>query len=376
MYGKERKGMGDVAHEAGNTAEQERDAFSERLLRDVAGTFSIFSIYVGDRLGLYRGLVEGGPASAAELAARTGTQERYVREWLEQQCTANIVEVQDESLEAAQRRYSLPTGRAEALTDCESLNYLAPMAQLMAGVVKPLEALLEAYRHGGGVPFSAYGVDLREGQGALNYPAFMYELSQVWLPSMADVHKRLQGDPPARAADIGCGYGWSSIGMARGYPKIHVDGFDLDGPSIERARENAIQSQVAERVNFRVRDAGDPSLAGQYDLVTAFECIHDLADPVGVLRKMRQLTTEGGTVLVADERVGDQFRAHGNEGDWMAYGFSVLHCLPVGMADRPSAGTGAVMRPDTLRAYALEAGFSEVEILPIESSFFRFYRLK
>jgi 2-polyprenyl-3-methyl-5-hydroxy-6-metoxy-1,4-benzoquinol methylase len=368
--------MSDAAQEMGNTVAQQRDAFIERFLQDVSGTFSIFSIYIGDRLGLYRALAEAGPCSAAELAARTATQERYVREWLEQQTVANILEVQDESLEPAQRRYSLPPGRAEVLIDCDSLNYLAPMAQLMAGVVRPLPALLEAYRHGGGVPFSEYGMDLREGQAALNYPAFMHELPQEWLPSIADVHSRLQGDPPARVADIGCGYGWSSIGMARGYPKIHVDGFDLDGPSIERARENATINQVSDRVFFQVRDAGDPTLAGQYDLVTAFECIHDLPDPVSVLRKMRQLTADRGTVLVVDERVGQKFTARGNEAEWMMYGFSVLHCLPVGMVDSPTAGTGAVMRADTLRAYALEAGFRDVEILPIDNFFFRFYRLK
>ena len=121
--------------------------------------------------------------------------------------------------------------------------------------------------------------------------------------------------------------------------------------------------------------AGDSSLAGQYDLVTAFECVHDMSDPVGALRTMRRLAKQNGAVLIVDERVGDTFTAEGNDVEWMMYGWSILYCLPVGMVDQPSAGTGTVMRTDTLRGYAAEAGFSDIEILPIENFFFRFYRL-
>jgi alanine-alpha-ketoisovalerate/valine-pyruvate aminotransferase len=128
-------------------------------------------------------------------------------------------------------------------------------------------------------------------------------------------------------------------------------------------------------VHFQVRDVGDPALAGKYDLVTAFECVHDLSNPVGALRMMRQLAGENGTVLIVDERVGDTFTATGYDVEWMMYGWSILHCLPVGMVGTPAVGTGTVMRTDTLRKYATEAGFSNVEVLPIENFFFRFYRL-
>jgi SAM-dependent methyltransferase len=298
-----------------------------------------------------------------------------VREWLEQQTVADILEVEDENREADARRFRLPAGHIEPLIQCDSLNYLAPLAQLIAGAVRPLPAVVDAYRTGGGVPYSAYGVDLREGQAAINYPTFAHQLASEWLPTMSDMHARLQADPPARVADIGCGYGWSSISIAHGYPKVHVDGFDLDAPSIERARENARRNRVADRVQFQVRDAGDPTLAGQYDLVTAFECVHDMSDPMAALRAMRQLAGERGAVLVVDERVGHTFTATGNDVEWMMYGWSILHCLPVGMADAPAAGTGTVMRADTLQRYATEAGFRSVEILPIDNYFFRFYRL-
>jgi 2-polyprenyl-3-methyl-5-hydroxy-6-metoxy-1,4-benzoquinol methylase len=154
-----------------------------------------------------------------------------------------------------------------------------------------------------------------------------------------------------------------------------VDGFDLDEPSIERAQENAKRNKLSDRVNFQVRDAGDPSLAGQYDLVTAFEAVHDMSNPVAALRTMRRLAKDDGVVLIVDERVGDVFTAQGNDVEWMMYGWSILHCLPVGRVDHNAAGTGTVMRADTLKKYATEAGFSNVEVLPIEHFFFRFYRL-
>lgn len=192
---------------------------------------------------------------------------------------------------------------------------------------------------------------------------------------MADVHARLQAETPARVADVGCGVGWSSIGIAHAYPRVQVDGYDLDEPSIEMARANARDAGLSDRVAFHVRDAGDRALAGRYDLVAAFECIHDMSNPVGALRMMRQLAGDNGVVFIVDERVGDRFTATGNDVEWMMYGWSVLHCLPVGMADQPSAETGTVMRTDTLRRYASEAGFRSVEVLPIENFFFRCYRL-
>jgi SAM-dependent methyltransferase len=354
----------------------QRDAFIERFLQFASGTFSLFSIYIGDRLGLYRALTEGGPATSAELASRTGTHERYIREWLEQQTVAGILHVEKENHSTDSRRFSLPAGHVEPLIDCSSLNYMVPLAQLLVGATRPLPAVLEAYRNGGGVAFDEYGADLREGQAAINYPAFWHQLPEEWLPAMPDVHARLQKvEPPARVADIGCGHGWSSLGIAKGYPNVRVDGFDLDAPSIERARENAKRNHFEDRVYFQVRDASDPALAGHYDLVTVFEALHDMNNPVGALQTMRRLVKEDGTVLIVDERVGDAFTPTGNDVEWMMYGWSILHCLPVGMTDKNAAGTGTVMRADTLREYAKEAGFSKVEVLPIEHFFFRFYRL-
>jgi len=358
-----------------NEQVEQRDAFVERLLQSAAGAFDIFTLYIGDQLGFYRTLANGDATTSVELAARTGTQERYVREWLEQQTVTGVLKVENPEAEATARRFRLPAPHAEVLAERNSLNYLAPLSQLAVGAAHPIHAVVDVFRNGGGVPFADYGADLREGQGKMNRAMFLQELGHDWLPSIPDVHARLQADQPARVADIGCGVGWSSIGIAQAYPNVQVDGYDLDEPSIEMAQANLREANLNGRVKFHIRDAGDRNLAGRYDLVTAFECVHDMSDPVSALRAMRRLVNGSGTVIIADERVGDTFTPTGNEVEWMMYGWSVLHCLPVGMADHHSAETGTVMRTDTLRQYAQEAGFRKVEILPIDNFFFRFYRL-
>jgi SAM-dependent methyltransferase len=315
------------------------------------------------------------PCTSAELARHANTDERYTREWLEQQTVFSTLIVDDASASPGVRRYCLPDAHAEVLVHQDSLNYLAPLVRLMVGTVQPLTELLEAFRSGAAVPFADYGPDMREGQAALNRANFLQLLGREWLPAIPDVHARLQADPPARVADVGCGAGWASIGLALTYPKVQVDGYDLDPPSITLAQANARGAGVAERAHFAVRDAADAPTSGRYDLVLAFECIHDMSDPVAALRAMRVLAGESGAVVVMDERVGESFAERNDSTEWFMYGFSVLHCLPVSRTDRPSEGTGTVMRPDTLRQYALDAGFRNVSLLPIDHEFYMFYRL-
>ena len=333
------------------------------------------TIHIGDRLGLYDALAKEPGLTSAQLAERTGTDERSVREWLEHQAVGELLDVDDAAAAAAERRYSLPEGHAEVLLDAESLNFLAPMARYGVGMIAAMPEILRAFRDGAGVDLQLYGDDVREAQAAINRPVFANVLCSEWLPAMPDVDARLQADPPARIADIACGAGWSSIAMARGYPNARVDGFDTDGPAVELARENARAAGVDDRVSFEVRDGSDVALAGQYDLVTVFEAIHDMSAPVPVLATMRQLAGEDGTVLVVDERAAERFTVPGDELERLLYGYSVLLCLPAGMADQPSAATGTVMRPHTLAGYAEEAGFTNVEVLPVEHFQFRLYRL-
>jgi 2-polyprenyl-3-methyl-5-hydroxy-6-metoxy-1,4-benzoquinol methylase len=370
-----RFGVGTTIGHSSEESIHERDRLVERLMQATSGVFDIFTVQIGNHFNYYGVLAHDGPLTSTELATHTGTHERYVREWLEQQTVAGILAVENPEAAAIERRFRIPSGHVEVLVERDSLNYLAPLAQITVGAVYPFAGLLAAFRTGGGVHYRDYGVDMREGQAGMNRAAFLSQFGSEWLPAIPDMHARLQAVPPARVADIGCGAGWSSIGIARAYPNARVDGFDLDAPSIDLARANAHDMGVTDTVTFQVRDAGDPALAGHYDLVTACECIHDMSQPVAVLRSMRKLAGEHGTVLVVDERVGERFTPTGTDVERMMYGWSVLHCLPVGMADTPSAETGTVMRPDTLRRYAREAGFRAVEILPIEHYFFTFYRL-
>src|SRR5918992_3969245 len=252
---------------------------------------------------------------------------------------------------------------------------MAAFTRMMVGIVRPLPQVLDAFRSGDGVAYADYDADFCDGQGDMNRVQFINFLASEWLPALPDVHARLQADPPARVADVACGTGWSSIAIARAYPSVHVDGLDLDEHSIELARRNARDEDLEDRVRFELRDAADPALAGRYQLVTMFEALHDLSRPVEALRAMRALLADDGAVLIADERVEDTFTAPAGEVERAMYGYSVLHCLPTGMADQPSAATGTVMRRSTLNDYARAAGFSDVETLPIENDFWRFYRL-
>ena len=363
-----------TSQDAADRATERRDALVGRIFQSVLGAMDLFNLYIGDRLGLYRALRDGGAATSSELAARAGIHERYAREWLEQQAVGGLLDVDDAAKDASERRYTLPSGHDEVLLDGDSLNYLAYVGRWVPSIGQAMPALLEAFRTGGGVSWADFGPDAREGQAEQNRPVFLNLLGNEWLPQVADVHARLGAHPPARVADIGCGVGWSSIAVAKAYPHARVDGFDLDEPSIAQAQVNAAEHGVADRVSFQVRDVSDPSLAGQYDLVMGFEMLHDLAQPVAALRVMRDLLAPDGAVFIMDENVADRFEAPGSEVERLYYGFSTLCCLPAGMADTPSAGTGTVMRPDTFRRYALKAGFRDVEALPIEHEQFRFYR--
>ncbi len=348
------------------------DALAERIFGSLLGTMEIFTIYLGERLGLYAALAEG-PATSAELAARAGIAERYAREWLEQQAVYGLLEVDDVAAPAGERRYSLPREHAEVLLDRDALTYLTPMARMSVAVAQRMPALMTAYRDGGGVNWRDFGPDMSEGQELGNRPSFM-AMMESWIPQgLPDVHERLSSG--GRVADVGCGGGWSSIAIAQAYEGVAVDGYDLDEPAVERARQNAAAHGLSDRVRFHAVDPAEMDHGEGYDFVCAFECIHDMPQPVPVLRAMRSMASLGGGVMVMDENVGHEFTAPGDELERLMYGFSTLVCLPDGMSHPDSVGTGTVMRPAVFEGYAKEAGFDRVEILPIEADLWRFYRL-
>ncbi len=342
---------------------------SERLFAAALGAFDLAGVYLGDRLGYYRSLAADGPASPAELAERTGTDERYAREWAEQQAVGGMLQV------AADGRFSLPDAYVGVLVDPVSLDFMAPLSRMVAGAIGRLPELADAYRSGEGVGWERYGPDMREGQAAFNRPAVTHLLGSEWLPAIHDLHERLASSPPARVADIACGEGWSSLALARAYPSAQVVGIDLDAPSIETAQERARDAGLADRVEFRHADAA--SLAdGAFDAALIIEAVHDMANPVPVLEAVRRSLRPDGSLIVVDERVAEEFTAPGDDVERFMYGWSITTCLPDGRSRQPSVATGTVMRPETLRRYAADAGYTSFEILPIENDFFRFYRLR
>ena len=354
--------------------ETPREPMIDRLRRAASGTFELSAMLIGLRLGLYQALHVGGPATSAELASRTGTAERPIREWLEHGAVNGHLELESDSDDPAERRFSLPPAHAEALLDIDSLNYVGPMPIQVVAAVNSLPRVIESFRTGEGFAYGASGDDMRVSEGNANRPAYLGPLGREWLPSIADVHARLLAEPPARIADIGCGLGWSSIGMALAYPKVSVDAVDLDAPSIEMARRRAAEADVSDRVRFVVANAASTGLTGGYDLITLFEAFHDMAHPVAILQELARLLGTDGSIVIADTKTSERFEAPGDAIEGYHYGWSFMQCLHSGLQGG-GAGTGTVMRPDTLRHFAEAAGLGRVDILPIEHDSWRFYRL-
>jgi SAM-dependent methyltransferase len=353
-----------------------REALAGRLVDGLTQAMEMFGVYLGVELGLYRALDELGSATEAELAGRAGIAPRYAREWLEQQAVAGYLACDDPAEPAERRRFRLPEGHAEVLVDADSPFHAAPLAQALAGTAGVLPRLLEVYRDGGGVAYADFGRGIRDGIAAANRPMFLHELASVWLPAVPDLDRRLRSAPPPRVLDLGCGRGASSVALARAYPRATVLGVDLDQASVDDARAAAAEAGLADRVSFVVGDAARLAPEAPFDLVTIFEALHDMGDPVRALRAARERLADGGSVLVADERVADTFTAPGDATERLMYGWSILHCLPATLAEDPVEATGTVLRAPTLARWAAAAGFTDFEVLAIDNPFWRFYRLR
>jgi SAM-dependent methyltransferase len=351
------------------------EAYADKIFAALLGTMETFSLYLGERLGWLTALAAEA-LTPAELAARTGTVERYAVEWLEMQAVYGNVVVTDGAVEdRADRRYALPPEAAEVLTDEHSLSYLGALPRMFAAVGLHLDDLLTVYRSGGGVSWAQLGADARESQAAVNRPWFETRLGPA-LAGVPDVHEVLSA-PGCRIADVGCGEGWSSLALARAYPDATVTGIDVDEPSIAAARAHAAEAGLTDRVSVPDPDAGALDQGDAFDAAFVFEALHDMPQPVEVLSAMRRAVRPDGVVVIMDEAVADEFTAPGDVVEQAMYGYSTLICLPDGLSSSPSVGTGTVMRRSQLTAYATEAGFHHVDVLPIEGfAFFRFYRLR
>lgn len=355
-----------------NTHDTQTPDLTERMMTATIGALELFAVHLGRELGLYEVLDRQGPATAAELADRAGIDERYAREWLEQQAVAGFLAVvRGDSTE--RRTFALPDAHRGVLVDPVDGEHLAPFAGMVAGIAQVLDDLVAAFRTGAGVPYVRYGVHFRHGQGAINRPAFTTDLVKAWLPAVEGIDRRLDG---GTVLDVGTGHGWSSIAVQAAWPTARVVGLDTDRASVDEARANAAQAGVDARFEL-VTDGASPELAayGPADVVLVLEALHDMAQPVAVLRAARQALAPDGVVVVADECVAHEFTAPGDELERLMYGWSVAHCLPASREEAPSAAIGTVIRPGTVAELAAEAGFATCEVVDVDAGFFRLYRL-
>ncbi|HSU35846.1 MAG TPA: class I SAM-dependent methyltransferase [Propionibacteriaceae bacterium] len=355
------------------TTPQAIEDLAGRLFTEGVGAFHLGTVYIGLKHGLFAALAQDGPLTAAELANRTRLDGWYVREWLQAETTAGLLLADDEDLSRA--RFTAAPGVHDTLVNQTSPAYVGGLALTLPAAFSVMPELVAAFRTGGGVPYASYGEDAVEAQAALNRPAFVNQLVPEWLPQIPDVRALLaDSHRVTRIADVGCGVGWAAIELAKAYPHLSVDGYDSDEESIARARRNAADAGVSDRVTFDVVDASGGYATGRYDLVTFFECVHDMAHPVTALAQAKAAIADGGTVIVMDERV-EETPAVGDPVQTFFATASVLWCLPQGRVEPNSEAAGTMMPASRFRRIAQDAGWSDIEILPIDHPFWRFYRL-
>ncbi|GAA4413499.1 class I SAM-dependent methyltransferase [Quisquiliibacterium transsilvanicum] len=343
--------------------------FMHKVIGDVATTLSGALVLVGDSTGLFRAMAGAGPLSADEVAQRSGVHPRYAQEWLGAMTCSGYVEH-----DPATDRFELPDEHAMYLTDPQSEAWLLGMFTGLPAMMAMAPRLADAFRSGGGVPFAEFGEALPVALEQMNRSVYESRLVRTWLPAVPAAVERLQAG--GRAIDVGCGTGVVPLLLARAFPQASIEGLDLDARSIAIARSYAEREGLQDRVRFV--NASAEALSGQpgYDLVTTFDVVHDLPDPLGVLQRIRGALAEGGTYLMVEPKVDDLLEKNReNPFGRMLFAISCLHCVPQSLA-QGGPGLGACWGPTRARELAAEAGFSHFAVLPVRSPAMAFYELR
>ena len=324
--------------------------FVGKALGDLGGAVTAALVVIGDKLGLYRAMAGAGPLTPAELAERTGTTERYVREWLSAQAAAGYVDY-----DPATRRFSLGAEQAEALTNDESPACVVGGFQAMLAATRAEPKLLDAFRNGGGVGWHEHDPDLFRGTERFFRPGYNANLVSSWIPALDGVQAKLEAG--ARVADVGCGLGASTIILARAFPRSTFTGFDYHPASIKAARQRAADAGVADRVRFEV--AAAKAFPGNgYDLVACFDCLHDMGDPVGAARHVRESLASDGTWLLVEPFANDDLAENLNPVGRLFYSASTLICTPASLSQEVGLALGAQAGEARLREVVQQAGFT------------------
>jgi 2-polyprenyl-3-methyl-5-hydroxy-6-metoxy-1,4-benzoquinol methylase len=322
--------------------------FVGKAVVDVGAALAASMVVIGDRLGFYRALASAGPLSAPELADRTGTAERYVREWLAAQAAVGYLR------HVGGDRFQLPDEQAVAFTDETSPACVIGAFQLAVASMQATDRITEAFRSGRGLSWGDHHPDVPLGCARFFRPGYLNFLATQWLPALNGVEAKLRRG--ARVADVGCGHGASTIVMAKAFPESRFFGFDAHEASVEAARRRAAEEGVAERVEFATATA--KTFPGSYDLVTLFDCLHDMGDPAGACVHIRSRLQADGTLMVVEPFAADALDGNLNPVGAVYYAFSTLLCTPSSLSLVVGAALGAQAGEARLREVALGAGFS------------------
>jgi SAM-dependent methyltransferase len=326
------------------------DQFLGRFVGDLGATLHAANVVIGDRLGLYKALAAAGPCTSAALAERTGTTERYVREWLRGQAAGGYV-----TYEASSDRYLLTEEQAFALAQEDSPAFVPGAFQLATAAVKDEGRIAEAFRTGGGVGWHEHHADLFQGTERFFRPGYNANLVSSWVPALDGVVAKLEAG--SRVADVGCGHGASTIILAESYPRSTFVGFDYHAPSIERARTAAAAAGVSDRCRFEIASAKDFPGTG-YDLVACFDCLHDMGDPVGAAAHVLDSLDGDGTWLLVEPFANDRVEDNLNPVGRVYYNASTLICTPGSLAQEVGLALGAQAGEARLRDVVLAGGFT------------------
>jgi len=324
--------------------------FVFRAVDEVGATLNAALVVMGDKLGLYRALAGAGGLSPGELALRTGTAERYVREWLNTQAAGGYVEYDPDS-----GRYALAPEQAVALTDPESPAYLPGFFQIALGSVIDSPKIVEKARSGDGFGWHEHVHDVHEGCERFFRPGYNAHLVAEWLPALDGAVDKLESG--ALVADVGCGHGSSTILMAQAFPNSTFVGSDYHDGSIETARRRACEAEVSDRVSFQIAPAAAYSGAA-YDLVTMFDCLHDMGDPVGAARHVRSTLKPDGTWMIVEPNAGDRVEDNLNPVGRAYYAFSTLLCTPASLSQEVGLALGAQAGEARIRGVVEAGGFT------------------
>ncbi len=324
--------------------------FLQKALSDLGATFHANLIIMGDKLGLYKAMAGAGPLTSAELAERTGTAERYVREWLAAQAASGYV-----IYDPPTQRFTLPEEQAFALANENSPAFLPGAFQLATAALKAQPKLLEAFRTGAGVGWHEHDPELFQGTERFFRPGYAAHLTSSWIPALEGVEAKLHAG--ARVADVGCGHGASTILLAQAYPRSTFTGFDYHGPSIERARQVARDAGIADRVTFEVAKAKDYPGA-QYDLVAFFDCLHDMGDPVGAAVHVRDTLKADGVWMIVEPFAHDRLEDNLNPIGRIYYSGSTQICTPASLSQEVGLALGNQAGEARLREVVTAGGFT------------------